>query len=151
MKTCHPAVITWPALQLRADSRGWFRAHTHDDWEPCSRQFKGQWRGNAIPAISITWDVTEDLCVACAVDSGQLVQGLLALLLLGLEEAKDAVLGEARGECGPPEVPVQDINPEALHHAAVATQADAMSAAALVRWHRLTNHETLLVKNALAC
>lgn len=61
------------------------------------------------------------------------MQGLLALLLLGLEEARDAVLGEARGECGPPEVPAQDITPDALHHAALVAQADAMSAAAQVR------------------
>lgn len=69
----------------------------------------------------------------CAGDSkSRLLHGLVSLLLLRIEEAREGVMGEARGECGPPEVPVQAITPEALQQAAVVAQAEAIAAAAQV-------------------
>jgi hypothetical protein len=63
----------------------------------------------------------------------RLLHGLVSLLLLRVEEAGQGVMGEARGECGPPEVPVQAVTPEALEQAATVAQAEAVAAAAQVQ------------------
>lgn len=55
------------------------------------------------------------------------------LLLVDLEAAREAVRGEVRGDLGPPAVAPGEVPPEALQHAAVVTQAEAVAAAAVVR------------------
>ena len=59
--------------------------------------------------------------------------GLASLLLLHADKAAHAVMGEACGDCGPPEVPAQDVTPEALQAAAAVAQAEAVAAAAQAR------------------
>jgi len=54
------------------------------------------------------------------------------LLLVDSEAAREAVQGEVQGDIGPPEVPPEDVSPEALQQAAVVLQAEAVSAAAAV-------------------
>ena len=55
------------------------------------------------------------------------------LLLTDLEAARAAVQGEVRGDLGPPAVAPGDVSPEALQQAAIVAQAEAVSAAAVVR------------------
>ena len=55
------------------------------------------------------------------------------LLLVDLESAREVVRGEVRGDLGPSEVPPDAVSPEALQHAAVIAQAEAIAAAAVVR------------------
>lgn len=58
---------------------------------------------------------------------------LVDLLLVNLEVAHESVQGEVQGDLGPPAVAPDDVSPEALQHAAVVAQADAVAAAAVVR------------------
>ncbi|CAL8469763.1 g9305 [Coccomyxa elongata] len=56
---------------------------------------------------------------------------LVDLLLVDLEAAREAVRGEVGGDLGTPAVAPCDVSPEALQHAAVVAQAEAVAAAAV--------------------
>jgi hypothetical protein len=61
------------------------------------------------------------------------MRSLARLLAVGLDEATEAVKAEAEGECGPPEVPPEDVSAFALKQAALVAQAEAVCNAASVR------------------